>query len=214
MKPNLTKKWCIGFAYAFILLSNLSNVQRSATGISPTVARHLSSLPASERAVKTLVDSRGRFVYWLSYIGEIHRIPFVGGRSKRVVRSVGTARQAMFVKDFCLDNNDQLFFTDLLDQETGLSAIKQLDSSGHITTVNTLDQETPYQITTCPQTGQVYYLTKTNSSFRKMYRVRTIKEETPLLSSFDKIDELDTWIEGQSGTTKNEHTSAKIASIK
>ena len=194
MKPTLTKKWCIGFAYAFILLSNLSNIPPVSTGISPVVERHLLGLSSAERSVKTVVDNHGRYVYWLSFIGEVHRIPFAGGPSERVVQSVGMARQAMFIEDFCLDQEDRLFFTDLMDQETGLSAIKQVDSSGHITTVATLREETPYQLRADRRTGQIHYLTKANHSFRKIYRVRTVGEDAPLASSFAKIDQLDEWI--------------------
>ena len=195
MKPNLRKKWCLGCAYAFMLLSNVSNVQQASISVSPAAEQYLSGLSSFDRPVKTIIDAPARQVYWLNFIGEIHRISFNGGAGEQLVGSAGSSQHATFVEDFCLDTvRHRLLFTDLLDQDTGLSAIKELDALGRVRTLVTFREETPYRVSVCPRTGQTYFLTKANHVSRKIYRVRTMGKEIPLASYSTKIDQLDAWV--------------------
>ena len=216
MKPNLRKKWSIGCAYAFMLLCNASSMQQASTGGSLAVEQHLSRLSFFDRPIKMITDASARQVYWLNYIGEIHRIPFSGGASERLVGSVGPSQHATFVEDFCLDTKrHRLIFTDLLDQDTGLSAIKELDALGQVHTLVTFRKEIPYQVGVCPRTGQTYFLTKENHASRKTYRVRTIGKDMPLASYATKIDRLDAWVSDAhaSKNYRSDHPAESLATF-
>ena len=197
-----------------LFLSNC-NFQQDPAEVPLAVKQYLATLPPAEQPVKVIADAFSHKIYWLSFVGEIYRIHPDGSQCERVIRGVGASRKAMFIEDFCLDSrNNRLFFTDLMDQATGLSAIKQADLSGkHITTVLTSKQEIPYRVSISPYTGQLYYLTKTEHFFKKVYRLRTLGEEKPLMASLVKINDLARWADRvmEQKAAVSSHTEVTLA---
>ena len=176
-----------GVCFAALALLNSCNHPRSLPATEPK----LTGLSSTEPPVKTVIDTVRHRTYWLSFVGEVYRSQPDGSQPECIIQGVGTHRAATFIEDFCLDQSRQhLFFTDLWDQTTGQSAIKQMNLvDGRITTVALLNQEIPYQLQ-LDAVGDLYYLTKSESMRGKTYRLRTLNEEEPLAMSSRKMENI------------------------
>ena len=85
-------------------------------------------------------------LYWLSFAGEIYRMPPNGSNPERIIGGVKADQPALFIQNFCVDSpNNCIVFTDLRNSQTGCSAIKQASLSGtQGRTLASLSDETPY----------------------------------------------------------------------
>ncbi len=163
------------------------------------VTQYFATLPAMDQPVKVVADRASRRIYWLSFAGEIYRVPPNGSNPERIIGGVGANQPALFIQDFCVDSpNNRIVFTDLRDPRTGHSAIKQASLSGtQVRTLVCLLDETPYQVGIDPYTDQLYYLTAGSKKLPRMYRLRTLDQEGALLVSPTKIESFPVGSEGE-----------------
>ncbi|MFP4089628.1 MAG: hypothetical protein ACLFUB_10570 [Cyclobacteriaceae bacterium] len=124
--------------------------------------------------VKTLFDENKGRLFWLNMLGEIHSI----GRDMQNHRLISTTgegwKDVTFIEDFCLSEHyDSLYFTDIMDLQTGMSALKVTDTAG--TAVKALKffrQEIPYAVRMLNESRLLFLLSDAKVAGRSQFRLR------------------------------------------
>lgn len=162
------------------------------------VQRHFAELPDWEKPKKVQVDIQRRRVYWLNQKGEIWAIRSNGRDGQMVNKGIGAQLGITYIQDFTLNpQSHTLYFTDLMDIASGLSAIKSSDFRGkNIETLATFSTETPYAITWDESTQHLYYLTKPRSEGN--YQLRTLGQALPLASTQHELADIPVLLSGLS----------------
>lgn len=172
-----------------------STVQTAALPVS-ILASYADTLHKDAQPIKMLVNQKNERVYWLSFVGELHFIGQDGSEHKHLNQDHEAWKDVTFIEDFCIDESrDQLYFTDLMDLQTGQSAIKATDTEGkNVEVIAYLAHEIPYQLTLSADQEMLFYLSKTNREGEPYYRLRflDLKEgiQGTMYSSLSRIDSL------------------------
>jgi len=152
-----------------------------------SVQRYLAELPYWQAPRKVEVDyQRGR-IYWLNRNGEIWAINANGSEKTLINKGIGAKLGVTYIEDFALDyQKNILYFTDLMDVVTGLSALKKSTLQGDsITLVASFPGETLYAVSWNSEQQQLYYATRGQNA---RYRVRRLGELAPLAITNHKIN--------------------------
>ncbi|MGD1894773.1 MAG: hypothetical protein ACFB15_29790 [Cyclobacteriaceae bacterium] len=151
-----------------------------------SVQQHLAELPAWQAPRKIEVDHERKRVYWLNRNGEIWAIDSDGSKKTLINKGIGAELGITYIEDFTIDyQNGTLYFTDLMDVTTGLSALKSSDLQGNnISTITSFPNETLYAIKWNIDQQQLYYATRGGNEH---YQVHRLDESTPLVVSDHKI---------------------------
>ncbi len=184
---------------AFILLLALFyQCQTSAqlSTIPPAVASFIHTLPQDARPIKSITDQRNGKFYWLSFVGNLYSIGLDGNQHRRINQGVEAWKDVTFIEDFCVNKaQDKLYFTDLMDLETGQSAIKVMDMEGkNVEVIAYLSQEIPYHISFSENVKMLFFLSKSDTKRSPQFRLRFLDlargTKGTLHSSLSRIDSL------------------------
>lgn len=146
-------------------------------------------------AVKTVINTRESYVCWLSELGELHSISGDTSNHQSFDQLQEAWADVTFIEDFCLNpTNDSIYFTDIMDLSSGLSAIKVSDrQGGGLQTLAYLPEETPYRLCLSPSGKVLFYLAKQETANEK-YALRFIQLKNgnigTMYTSAYKIDSL------------------------
>ncbi|WPP52319.1 hypothetical protein [Catalinimonas niigatensis] len=159
------------------------------------ITSYIDTLHQDEQPVKFVVDQKKGFVYWLTFAGGLHAIRQDGNDHTYLNQKNDAWKDITFIEDFCVsETQDRLYFTDLMDLQTGQSAIKVTDAEGKIEVVANLAHEIPYHISLSADEEMLFFLSKTDIQGTPYFRLRFLdfKEGTKgtLYSSLSKIDSL------------------------
>lgn len=146
MKPYLTINLLLIFlgsalTYYQVFLPNDQS-------FSQLVKHYQSRINPDSEPVKTLVVDSAAYAFWLSKTGKLHTT--YGDTSNHVIlnHSGEAWSDVTFIEDFCLNSaNDSIYFTDIMDLESGQGAIKVSDRFGQgLKTILLLPDEIPYRL--------------------------------------------------------------------
>lgn len=154
------------------------------------VQQYFTMLPNWKKPKKVQIDWQNRKVYWLNQNGEIHAVLANGTQQELINKGIGAILGITYIDDFALNSQgNAIYFTDLMDVASGLSAIKRSDLKGeHIQTLVTFPAETPYAVSWDDATQQLYYLTKREKAAD--YSLQLLGEAIPLAITDHKVTDI------------------------
>lgn len=134
------------------------------------------SLQENDLAVKTLYHHESQQIYWLSYLGKLYTTSQEDNQHTLISHNQSDWKDVTFIEDFCLNHaKDSIFFTDLMDLESGKSAIKVTDLKGkNVKTLAQLKDEIPYQLTMVKDQAVLFYLSKKMNKRQATFLLRFI----------------------------------------
>lgn len=151
------------------------------------VFRHFQQLPDWQYPQKIAVDHDQRRVYWLNKQGEIKSIGVDGRNEKVVNQGIGVRAGVTFISDFTIDGqNGALYFTDLMDINTGQAALKKSDLEGnHTETIATFSAEVPYAVHWDTTNARLYYATRQKNGH--LHSVHQLGQNLSLITTTQKV---------------------------
>ena len=165
------------------------------------VQQYFTKLSHWQKPKKVQIDWQHRKVYWLNKYGEIHAMHVNGSQRELINRGIGAKLGITYIGDFALNSQENaIYFTDLMDIASGLSAIKKSTLKGkHIQAVITFTDETPYAVSWDENTHQLYYLTKRKEAGD--YALQVLGKSVPLAVASHKIISISTLLGKLSATS-------------
>jgi len=160
MKNILLSGLLLSALLSFMLVQCQSTWQGG--NLTTEVKALLDTLAEKDQALKILdLYDKNQFI-WLSLTGELHAVDHKGTDHTKLLYSSKHWNDVTFVEDFCLNaTRDSIYFTDLMDLQSGKGAIKLTDIKGtQIHTLTTLDNEIPYQLWLHNEQQKLYFLAK------------------------------------------------------
>lgn len=159
------------------------------------ITAYQSQIKSSDRPVKTFVDAPRGYACWLSQVGELHFISGDTSQHQHLHHAGWAWKNVTFIEDFYTDSgNDSIYFTDLMDLNSGQSAIKATDRRGNGPEVLAhLPGEIPYRLCVSTSGELLFYLarqTSDNASFRLRFINLQDGSRGTLYTSAQKIDSL------------------------
>lgn len=182
----------------FIVLSIIMQAHTTLkkNSIPQPIIEMIDTLTEESGTVKMIFDEEKGQVYWLSFVGNLHTVTKDGNDYQHINAGQTFWRDITFIEDFCLNaSKDSLYFTDLMDLQSGHSAIKITDINGTgVKVVATLDNEIPYHISFSPEQHMLFYLSKVQKKGIDLYQLRFLNlkegQKGTLYSSRLRINEL------------------------
>ena len=164
------------------------------------VQYHFQQLSDWQYPQKIEIDRKNRKVYWLNKQGEIRAIGMNAQGEVLINKGIGAQLGITFISDFAIDNqNEALYFTDLMDVSTGQPALKKSDLTGsHIEMVTTFSGETAYALYWNNENGQLYYATRQKNG--QLHKIHQLGKPGLLVTTQQKIGDIAKYIvlpEGQ-----------------
>lgn len=159
---------------------------------------YIARLQQGDRAVKSLHSQSNNHTFWLSLSGKLHILHADSTVHTTINQGGGAWKDVTFVEDFCLSpSGDSIYFTDIMDLQSGLSAIKRTDIQGNnIEVITYLNKEIPYLIRLMPEEDILFFLSKKEEkglpSFRLRYIHLTDGSRGTLYTSASKLHDIHT----------------------
>lgn len=187
-----------GIFSSFIILSIFMQAHTTVekNSIPRPIIEMIDTLTEESETIKTIFDEEKGQVYWLSFVGNLHTAVEDGSQYQHINSGQEFWRDITYIEDFCLNaSKDSLYFTDLMDLQSGQSAIKITDIKGTgVKVVATLQNEIPYHISFAPEQHMLFYLSKVHKKGIDSYQLRFLNlkegQKGTLYSSRLRINEL------------------------
>jgi hypothetical protein len=137
---------------------------------------YIARLKEGDRAVKSLHSPSNNQTFWLSLSGKLHILHADSTVHTTINQGEGAWKDVTFVEDFCLSpSGDSIYFTDIMDLQSGLSTIKRTDIQGNnIEVITYLDKEIPYLIRLMPKEDLLFFLSKKETKGLPSFSLRYI----------------------------------------
>jgi hypothetical protein len=156
----------------------------------------IDTLTEESETMKIIFDEEKGQIYWLSFVGNLHTAAEDGSHYQHINAGQAFWRDITFIEDFCFNaSKDSLYFTDLMDLQSGHSAIKITDVEGTgVKVIATLENEIPYHISFSPEQHMLFYLSKVHKKGIDSYQLRFLNlkegQKGTLYSSRLRINQL------------------------
>lgn len=162
------------------------------------VQQHFQHLSDWQHPQKIEVDRDRRRVYWLNRQGEIRAIEADGRNEIVINKGIGAQAGITFISDFTInDRAGILYFTDLMDINTGQGALKKSDLNGHHTeTIVTFPTKVPYAVHWDDANQQLYYATRQKSG--QLHSLHLLGENLSLITTTQKMRNITALIDSSS----------------
>ncbi|MDF9796165.1 hypothetical protein OKW21_001428 [Catalinimonas alkaloidigena] len=195
MKTFLLSSIIIPLIILSLVIQAHNNLQNDA--LPESITKMIDTLSHNNKTVKMVYDDQKGQVFWLSFLGNLHTANQNGSTYRRINQGQQLWKDVTFIEDFCLNaSKDSIYFTDLMDLQSGHSAIKITDAEGTVVkVVASLENEIPYHISFSPEQQMLFYLSKVRRNGIYTYRLRFVNlnnsEKGTLYSSSTRITQLD-----------------------
>jgi hypothetical protein len=150
---------------------------------------------AGEQPVQILEDPGSSYVYWLDSRGGMHRHDSRTQRSLSFASADSAWRDVTLVEAFCLGKRgDHIYFTDLMDMKSGMSALKVCDTTGrNLQVLSYFSREIPYQLE--QRDNLLFFLTEKHKGRSTEFRLGYVQVQDgrggTLFTSDKKIESLE-----------------------
>ncbi|MGB3588231.1 MAG: hypothetical protein WBA23_16900 [Tunicatimonas sp.] len=162
------------------------------------VQRHFQQLSEWQHPQKIEVDHSQRKIYWLNKQGEIRAIGANGKNEIVINKGIGAQAGITFISDFTIDERAGiLYFTDLMDVNSGQSALKKADLNGNYTEViTTFPTKVPYAVHWDDANEQLYYATRQKGG--QTHHLYQLGQSLSLMKTTQKVNDIAAFIKPSS----------------